>query len=50
MGSSDADILAYYPQLTEADLAAAWEYAAAHPGEIDQAIAENEAGEEGAVE
>ena len=49
-GASGPDILTYYPQLTEADLAAAWEYAAAHPEEIDQAIAENEAGEEGAVE
>src|SRR5262249_52261899 len=42
LGSSDADILSYYPQLTEADLAAAWEYARAHPDEIDQAIVENE--------
>jgi uncharacterized protein (DUF433 family) len=50
MGSSDADILTYYPQLTEADLAAAWEYAAAHTDEIDRAIAENEAGDEGEVE
>ncbi|MCI0377455.1 MAG: DUF433 domain-containing protein [Gemmataceae bacterium] len=50
MGKSDADILSYYPQLTEADLAAAWEYAAAHVDEISQAIAENEAGEEGEVE
>lgn len=50
MGSSDADILTYYPQLTEANLAAAWEYAAAHPEEIDRDIAENEAGEEGEVE
>ena len=50
MGSSDAEILTYYPQLIEADLAAAWDYAAAHPQEIDQAIAENEAGEEGEVE
>ena len=50
MGASDAEILTYYPQLIEADLAAAWDYAAAHPQEIDQAIAENEAGEEGEVE
>jgi uncharacterized protein (DUF433 family) len=49
-GSSDADILTYYPQLTVADLAAAWEYAATHVAEIDQAIAENESGEEGDVE
>lgn len=50
LGKSDADILTYYPQLTEAELAAAWEYATAHSEEIDQAIAENEAGPEGAVE
>lgn len=49
-GASDADILTYYPQLTEADLIAAWEYAAAHPQEIEQAISENEAGAEGPVE
>ena len=50
MEKSDADILTYYPQLTEADLAAAWDYAAAHPEEIDQAIAENEEGADGPVE
>lgn len=50
LGASDADILSYYPQLAEADLAAAWEYAAAYQDEIDQAILENEAGEEGDVE
>jgi len=50
IGANDAEILTYYPQLVEADLAAAWDYAAAHPQEIDQAIAENEAGEEGEVE
>jgi len=50
MGASSAEILTYYPQLAEADLAAAWEYAAAHADEIDRAIAENEAGEEGEVE
>jgi uncharacterized protein (DUF433 family) len=36
--------------LTQADLQAAWEYAAAHPEEIDQTIRENEEGEEGLVE
>jgi uncharacterized protein (DUF433 family) len=50
MGAANADILRYYPQLTEADLAAAWEYATAHADEIDRAIAENEAGEEGEEE
>jgi uncharacterized protein (DUF433 family) len=50
LGSSDAQILTYYPQLTEADLAAAWDYARAHPDEIEQAITENETGNEGFVE
>ena len=36
--------------LTPADLEAAWEYAAAHREEIDQAIRENEDGVEGFVE
>jgi uncharacterized protein (DUF433 family) len=36
--------------LTPADLKAAWEYAAANPEEIEQAIRENEEGEEGLVE
>jgi hypothetical protein len=36
--------------LTPADLEAAWEYAAAHPQEIDAAIRENEEGEAGLVE
>jgi uncharacterized protein (DUF433 family) len=50
LGASDAVILESYPSLTPADLKVAWEYAAANPGEIDQAIRENEAGEEGFVE
>jgi uncharacterized protein (DUF433 family) len=50
LGLSDARILECYPTLTAADLQAAWEYAAAHSAEIDQAIAENEAGDEGPVE
>jgi uncharacterized protein (DUF433 family) len=50
LGSSDAELLNYYPQLNETDLAAAWEYAASHSEEIDKAIAENEAGDEGEVE
>jgi uncharacterized protein (DUF433 family) len=48
-GLSDDAILADYPQLTRADLAAAWEYAAAHPEEIERAIRENEEGAEGFV-
>jgi uncharacterized protein (DUF433 family) len=50
LGASDSDLLHYYPSLTPADLKAAWEYAAAHPEEIDQAIRENEEGDEGMVE
>lgn len=50
LGSTDEEILRFYPGLTSADLAAAWEYAASHSEEIDRAIRENEAGEEGLVE
>jgi uncharacterized protein (DUF433 family) len=50
LGASDADILRFIQGLTPADLEAAWEYAAAHSEEIDQAIRENEEGEEGFVE
>lgn len=44
LGSSDAQILAYYPQLNEADLVAAWEYAAANPEEIGKDIRQNDEG------
>ncbi len=44
LGSSDADILTYYPQLTQTDLAAAWEYATAYREEIDRDIRQNEEG------
>jgi len=50
LGAADADILRAYPSLSAADLEAAWEYAAANAEEIDRAIRENEAGEEGLVE
>jgi uncharacterized protein (DUF433 family) len=50
LGASDAEILRAYPRLTEADLQAAWSYAAANTEEIDQLIRENEQGEEGFVE
>jgi uncharacterized protein (DUF433 family) len=50
LGGSDAELLRDYPSLTAADLEAAWQYAAAHGEEIDQAIRENEEGEEGPVE
>lgn len=50
LGKSDAALLRDYPSLTPADLEAAWQYAAANPDEIDNAIRENEEGEEGLVE
>jgi type III restriction enzyme len=49
-GASDTDLLQWYPDLTPADLEAAWEYAAVNAEEIDHAIRENGAGEEGFVE
>jgi uncharacterized protein (DUF433 family) len=50
LGGSTDDILLAYPSLTRADLDDAWEYAATHATEIDRAIRENEAGEEGPAE
>ena len=50
LGMSDAEIVRAVQGLTPADLDAAWEYAAAHAAEIDEAIAVNEEGEEGLVE
>ncbi len=50
LGLSDAEILQAIQGLTPADLQAAWEYAEANAGELDKAISENEAGEEGFVE
>jgi uncharacterized protein (DUF433 family) len=47
LGASDEDILRAYPSLRPADLEVAWEYAAAHGDEIEQAISRNEEGEEG---
>jgi uncharacterized protein (DUF433 family) len=38
MGLTDARILEHHPDLTQADLDAAWDYYAQHPDEIDQAI------------
>jgi uncharacterized protein (DUF433 family) len=43
LGLSDQSILDAYPDLTQQDLEAAWAYNAAHPGEIAQAIREQEA-------
>jgi uncharacterized protein (DUF433 family) len=50
LGVSDGELLRYYPSLTWADLEAAWEYVATHAQEIEQAIRDNETGEEGLVE
>jgi hypothetical protein len=41
-GSGDKDGLLVDLRLQAADLAVAWAYAAAHPGEIDEQIRENE--------
>jgi len=50
LGASDAEILRAYPSLTPSDLETAWAYSAENAIEIDRAIRENEAGEEGLVE
>jgi uncharacterized protein (DUF433 family) len=42
LGNSEADLLQNYPTLRAGDLANAWDYAAAHTQEIDQAIREND--------
>ena len=39
LGRSDAQLLEDYPSLTPHDLAAAWDYAGRHAGEIRDAIA-----------
>jgi uncharacterized protein (DUF433 family) len=41
LGLSDANIQERVQGLTQADLEAAWQYAAAHPDEIDEAIRRN---------
>ena len=50
LGLADAEIGHAVQGLTAADLEAAWEYAAAHEAEIDEAIRANEEGDEGVVE
>lgn len=45
-----ADLREAYPFLTTADLETAWAYADANAEEINRAISDNEAGEEGLVE
>ena len=42
LGLSDAQILEHHPDLSQADLDAAWSYYRDHGDEIDQAIRENE--------
>ncbi len=38
LGCNDRDLLLMYPQLTESDLATAWDYAEAHPEEMMLAL------------
>lgn len=40
--ASEVDLLRNYPQLSAQDLANAWNYAASHKAEIEEAIAANE--------
>jgi uncharacterized protein (DUF433 family) len=40
-GLTDVRILEHHPDLTQADLEAAWAYYATHREEIDQAVKEN---------
>jgi uncharacterized protein (DUF433 family) len=49
LSSTEDGLLRDYPDLTPADLEAAWNYAAAHPEEIDEATRANEEGEAGFV-
>lgn len=42
LGADDARILEAYPDLSDSDLTAAWDYAAANEEEIEQEIRENE--------
>ena len=49
-GASDEEIIEATGGLTPSDLEAAWDYEAANRGEIDQAIRDNEAGDEEFVE
>ena len=42
LGASEAQLLIDYPRLKAANLADAWEYAAAHPDEITSEIHQNE--------
>jgi hypothetical protein len=42
LGLSDTRILEHHPDLSQADLDAAWAYYKEHPEEIDEAIRRNE--------
>ncbi len=50
LGMEEHEILHAVQGLTPSDLEAAWEYAANHAEEIDEAIRVNEEGDEGFVE
>ncbi|MCC3413061.1 MAG: DUF433 domain-containing protein [Microcoleus sp. PH2017_29_MFU_D_A] len=41
-GSSDSELLQFYPHLSAADLVNVWTYADSHIEEIEQAISKNE--------
>ena len=43
LGATEQTLLANYPTLRAEDLQNAWDYARAHPSEIDSQICENEA-------
>ncbi len=49
LGASESKLLRMFPTLTAGDLDATWQYEADNEEEIDQAIRENEEGEEGFV-
>ena len=42
LGRSDAELLEYYPSLSQSDLDAAWEYYRAHRREVDRDIRAND--------
>jgi len=50
LGLTDDQIVAAIQGVTATDLEAAWEYVASHEAEINEAIRENEAGDEGFIE
>ena len=50
LGMPDVQILSTYSSPTPPDLEAAWDYVAANREEIEQAIRENEEGDDGPVE